>query len=154
MKTKTNNQLDPNKGIVVSINDIYNVDEIRNAIDTIGGIIPQIFAEIRENIEYKEWRILRNKGYRYFEDTTSDEMLDSDDYEVNTLIHSDITDHISNSRNLFVRINGNDYGLMQILQFEGLALWHIWDCLFNEDETWDCFVGDVCYFVRHLRKNG
>lgn len=153
MKTKTNNQLDSNKSIAVSINDIYNVDEICNAIDVIRDIIPQIFAEIRENIEYREWQILRNHGYHYFEDTTRDEMLDSDDDEVNTLINSNVGYYISNTRNLFARINGNDYRLIQILGFENFPLWQIWECLYNEDAKWDPFVGDVCDFVRNLRNN-
>lgn len=153
MSNTYNDKLDPNKGIVVVINDIYNVDEINNAIDTIRGIIPQIFAEIRSNIEYKEWRILRNHGYHYFEDMTSNEMLDSDDNEVNTLINSNVGHYISNTRNLFARINGNDYRLIQILGFENFPMWQIWECLYNEDAKWDPFVGDVCDFVRNLRNN-
>lgn len=147
------NQSAANAGMVVSINDIYNVDEINNAIDTLRGIVPQIFAEIRSNVEYKEWRILRNKGYNYFEETTSDEMIESDDYEVNTLINSKVTDYISNARNLFVRINGDDYRVIQILKFDKLPMWQIWECLFNEDEKWDCLVSDVWFFIHDLRDN-
>lgn len=139
--------------MVVVINDIYNVDEINNAIDVISGILPKIFAEIRSNIEHKELRILHNKGCNYFDNTTCNDVLDSDDYEIRNLIHSDLTDYISNSRNLFARINGNDYGLMQILQFENFPLWEIWDCVFNEDEKWDYVVSDVWHFIHTIRKN-
>lgn len=147
-------QLDPNKGIAVSINDIYNVDEINNAIDVISDIIPQIFAEIRENIEYKKCQFLYNNGYHYFEDMTTNEMLDSDDDEISDLINSRVGHYISNSRNLFARINGNDYRLIQILGFENFPLWQIWECLYDEDAKWDPVVSDVCDFVRNLRNNG
>lgn len=131
--------------MVVSINDfdIYNRVEFKNAIDTLtdtlSAIVPQIFAEIRSNIKHKEWRILHNKGYNYFEEMTCDDLLydklcGRDDKEVTNLINSRVINYISNSRNLFVRINGNDYRVIQILRFDKLPLWHIWDCVFNEDE--------------------